>query len=102
MNAINASAKRHEPVKQAQAGRYVLEDLKLDGEKWVGVIREVWGKVGQGRGTRRAEGRSSPEARSLYLNREVGGVKEKVGLEIRLKSWTRLFRHQILKSCRQK
>lgn len=67
----------------------MLEDLRLDGEKWVGVIREVWGKVGQGRRALRAEGRSSPEARRLYLNREVGRVKEKVGLEIRLKYWTR-------------
>lgn len=44
----------------------------------------MWGKVGQGIGALRAEGRSSSEARRLYLTREVGGVKEKVGLERRL------------------
>lgn len=52
-----------------------------------GSKREVWREVGRGRRALRAE-RSSPEARRLYLNREVGGVKEKVGLEIRLKYGT--------------
>ena len=47
-----------------------------------GIIREVWSKVGQGRGALRAEGRSWAGSRKSALDREVGGVREKVGLEM--------------------
>lgn len=48
----------------------------------MGVIRQAWGKVRQGRGTLRAEGRSGAGSRKSTLVREVRGVTEKVGLEM--------------------
>lgn len=47
-----------------------------------GVTREVWSKVGQGRGALRADGRSWARSRKSALDGEVGGVREKVGLEM--------------------
>lgn len=47
-----------------------------------GGIREVWSEVGQGRGAPRAEGRSWARSRKSALDGEVGGVREKVGLEM--------------------